>query len=105
MAKADWGEKRECAGCGARYYDLGKNPPQCPSCGAEYRPPTRAGGARAAAPAEAKPAPVAKPKAAAPDDELVADDDDDDDDDDLLEDDDEEDDPEAVLDVKEDDEK
>ena len=32
MSKAEWGSKRICPSCGARYYDMKKNPPVCPSC-------------------------------------------------------------------------
>lgn len=38
MAKAEWGLKRVCPGCNARYYDMKKNPPVCPSCGVVYDP-------------------------------------------------------------------
>ena len=33
MAKPELGTKRLCAGCGAKFYDLGKTPPVCPTCG------------------------------------------------------------------------
>lgn len=55
MVKASWGEKRQCPGCGNRYYDLGKNPSTCPSCGHVHDKtvPVRAKrGRKAAAPAE-----------------------------------------------------
>ena len=38
MAKPEWGTKRICPSCGARYYDLRKNPPTCPNCNAEFDP-------------------------------------------------------------------
>ena len=38
MAKPEWGTKRICPSCGARYYDLRKDPPNCPTCGAEFDP-------------------------------------------------------------------
>ena len=38
MSKAEWGLKRVCPGCGARYYDMKKKPPVCPSCGAVFDP-------------------------------------------------------------------
>lgn len=38
MAKAEWGLKRICPNCGARYYDMKKNPPVCPSCGTAFDP-------------------------------------------------------------------
>jgi len=36
MVKAEWGTKRLCLSCGARYYDLNKKPPECPKCGAVF---------------------------------------------------------------------
>lgn len=38
MAKAEWGVKRICPSCGARYYDMKKKTPVCPSCGTVYDP-------------------------------------------------------------------
>jgi uncharacterized protein (TIGR02300 family) len=38
VAKPEWGIKRICPSCGARYYDLRKDPPVCPTCGAQYDP-------------------------------------------------------------------
>ncbi len=35
MAKSDWGTKRLCQGCGARFYDLMKDPAVCPTCNTE----------------------------------------------------------------------
>jgi hypothetical protein len=32
VSKIDLGNKRLCNGCGARFYDLGKNPVPCPKC-------------------------------------------------------------------------
>ena len=36
MAKAEWGTKRICPSCGARYYDMKKKTPVCPSCNTAY---------------------------------------------------------------------
>ena len=36
MSKPEWGEKRECPECGARFYDLDRDPIVCPKCGAPY---------------------------------------------------------------------
>ncbi len=33
MAKLELGTKRLCAGCGAKFYDLSKDPIHCPKCG------------------------------------------------------------------------
>ncbi|MBV8549042.1 MAG: TIGR02300 family protein [Alphaproteobacteria bacterium] len=38
MSKAEWGLKRVCPSCGARYYDMKKNPPVCPSCSTTFDP-------------------------------------------------------------------
>nr|WP_211113992.1 TIGR02300 family protein [Azospirillum picis] len=38
VAKPEWGVKRICPNCGARYYDMRKDPPVCPSCGAQFDP-------------------------------------------------------------------
>ncbi|MBI3434414.1 MAG: TIGR02300 family protein [Proteobacteria bacterium] len=54
MAKSELGSKRLCGGCGAKFYDLNKQPITCPKCGVvfEIAPPARArpdAAARAAA--------------------------------------------------------
>lgn len=36
MAKAEWGVKRTCLSCGARFYDLQRETITCPACGAPY---------------------------------------------------------------------
>ena len=36
MAKAELGTKRLCANCGAKFYDLNKDPIHCPKCGTVY---------------------------------------------------------------------
>ncbi len=36
MAKPELGTKRLCASCGAKFYDLSKDPIHCPKCGAVY---------------------------------------------------------------------
>lgn len=36
MAKPEWGAKRVCPSCGARFYDLLRDPVPCPACGAEF---------------------------------------------------------------------
>ena len=54
LAKPEWGTKRTCQSCGARFYDFGRTPAVCPACGATFdleqltrarrppRPPARA---------------------------------------------------------------
>lgn len=32
VAKQEWGDKRQCLGCGAKFYDMGRSPITCPSC-------------------------------------------------------------------------
>src|SRR5690348_17721996 len=46
--------KRVCPSCGARYYDMHKDPVMCPKCGAAYDPETVTKSRRA------RPAPVAE---------------------------------------------
>lgn len=36
MAKTELGTKRVCQSCGAKFYDLAKDPITCPKCGAIY---------------------------------------------------------------------
>ena len=38
MAKPEWGSKRICQSCGAKFYDLQKDPIVCPACGATFDP-------------------------------------------------------------------
>lgn len=33
MVKPEWGKKRICAHCATRFYDLKRNPVECPKCG------------------------------------------------------------------------
>ena len=63
MAKPELGTKRLCASCGAKYYDLNKDPITCPKCGTVYevvavttrgRPDAAAARAAAAQAAEAE---------------------------------------------------
>ena len=82
MPKQDWGTKRLCPSCGARFFDLRRNPIECPKCEKVFEPkvsrPSRDAAEKLPEPA------VAKTKAS---DEILEqadakDDDDDDDDDD-----------------------
>jgi uncharacterized protein (TIGR02300 family) len=50
VAKPELGTKRVCASCGAKFYDLARDPIVCPKCGTVYQIVTSA---RAAAPAAA----------------------------------------------------
>lgn len=38
MAKPEWGIKRFCQNCGARFYDMRRDPPTCPKCGTPFAP-------------------------------------------------------------------
>lgn len=54
MSKPELGTKRDCPSCGAKFYDLSKNPVVCPKCKHEYVPDTGSKAKRAK--------PVEKPK-------------------------------------------
>ena len=67
MVKPEWGTKRICMNCGARFYDLNKNPITCPACETEFAEEdfsrNRRGRSAPAEPAaKAKPAVKEKPK-------------------------------------------
>jgi uncharacterized protein (TIGR02300 family) len=38
VAKPEWGTKRICHNCGARFYDLHRSPIICPKCGTPFDP-------------------------------------------------------------------
>lgn len=38
MAKSEWGMKRSCLSCGAKFYDLQKDPIICPKCDTTFDP-------------------------------------------------------------------
>ncbi len=38
MAKPEWGVKRTCQSCGARFYDMARTPIVCPKCAANVEP-------------------------------------------------------------------
>jgi len=81
VAKAELGMKLTCESCGARFYDLNKQPGTCPKCGtANARPVIFKASRRPSEEAKAKSAAAAKapPKAAPEDEDPVADDDDED---------------------------
>ena len=70
MAKPELGTKRLCGSCGAKFYDLSKDPIVCPKCGTVFEvvapvaPRGRAGEAAAAAAAAATAAAAAAAAAA-----------------------------------------
>lgn len=91
MPKPEWGTKRACASCGARFYDLGKTPIVCPKCDTpwgEPKPKSPPAAARAAARALARPpveAVEVEEEVLVADDDLIEEDDLDEDDDDVIE--------------------
>ena len=99
MAKPEWGLKRTCLSCGARFYDMQREPIVCPTCETEFDPlalvrPRRARAAAAASQAKAKAEAEKKPAEETSEesgDDLLVDDDIDlgDDDDNLIADEDE----------------
>jgi uncharacterized protein (TIGR02300 family) len=54
VAKPEWGTKRICPNCGARYYDLSRKPVLCPRCATPFDPEAflKSRRARPAAPIE-----------------------------------------------------
>tara|TARA_R110002110_G_scaffold105641_12_gene265445 strand:+ start:8686 stop:9081 length:396 start_codon:yes stop_codon:yes gene_type:complete len=71
LSKPELGTKRDCPGCGAKFYDLNKNPVVCPKCEHEYVPDTSAKAKRAKPAEKPKEKPV-KPVAVAEDDDTVS---------------------------------
>lgn len=96
MAKPEWGVKRTCHNCGARFYDLCREPIVCPVCStvydAERQTRVRRGGTALKEEAGSRPKPAKRAAAGEEADDLVdeadvesdADDTDDDDDGDDL---------------------
>lgn len=84
MAKLEWGTKRTCTGCGAKFYDFSNTPILCPACGVEFQVELRPRRVREEvrqAPKPAKPAPIEDDVDEEEDDDLLLDDDDDEDED------------------------
>ena len=74
MAKPELGTKRLCGSCGAKFYDLSKDPIICPKCGTTFvvvAPVSRRADAAAAAAAAAATAAAAAAAAKAKDSEEV----------------------------------
>ena len=63
MARPDLGVKRQCLSCGARFYDLNKNPIVCPKCATVFQAaaPTRVAPPAAAARARPEEEPEVEP--------------------------------------------
>ena len=64
MAKAELGQKRVCGSCGAKFYDLSKDPILCPKCGTVFDASAVVKPRRVRAAAEDKPAKKKAPKLA-----------------------------------------
>ena len=64
MVKPEWGVKRTCHSCGAKFYDLKRDPIVCPKCGTTFDFETALKSRKVRTVAEAKPVP-AKAKAKA----------------------------------------
>jgi uncharacterized protein (TIGR02300 family) len=60
VAKPEWGTKRICPSCGARYYDLLREPVICPKCATPFDPEAflKSRRARPAAPVDKELEPV-----------------------------------------------
>jgi uncharacterized protein (TIGR02300 family) len=67
VANPELGTKRLCASCGAKFYDLNKDPIHCPKCGAVYEVvvttrPVRPAGSITARPPVPEEAPAPEPQ-------------------------------------------
>jgi uncharacterized protein (TIGR02300 family) len=58
VAKPEWGVKRTCQSCGARFYDMARTPIVCPKCDTVVEPEVTFKPRRQAAVAEPKVVPV-----------------------------------------------
>jgi uncharacterized protein (TIGR02300 family) len=81
VAKPEWGTKRICLNCGARFYDMNRDPITCPACSTTIDPVVQSRPRRSrAAPKLATAAAVVdvvRPVVVEPDDEVEAEVDDD----------------------------
>jgi uncharacterized protein (TIGR02300 family) len=55
VAKPEWGTKRTCLSCGARFYDFQNDPITCPACGTVFDPAAQSKPRRARTPAKIAP--------------------------------------------------
>jgi uncharacterized protein (TIGR02300 family) len=77
VVKAEWGTKRICLNCGARFYDMNRDPIICPACSTALDPVVQSRPRRARPAAKlAAVAVVADPVEAEVDDDVESDDDD-----------------------------
>jgi uncharacterized protein (TIGR02300 family) len=68
VAKPEWGTKRICHNCGARFYDLRRDPALCPACGTVAEPGRQPRAKRGGAKAEAAVLPKVEEQKIAPED-------------------------------------
>ena len=61
MAKPEWGTKRICQSCGAKFYDFNRSPIVCPACGATFEPEATSPRGRRQRPAPERAAAAAAP--------------------------------------------
>ena len=71
MAKPEWGTKRTCQNCGARFYDLMHDPIVCPLCHATFDPDRQPRTRRTGAAARTEPVAAPRKKLAVGVDEAV----------------------------------
>jgi len=62
VAKPELGAKRQCESCGTKFFDLNKEPPVCPKCGAVFHVTAAKRPAAAADDDEELPADAASPE-------------------------------------------
>jgi len=74
MAKPEWGAKRLCPSCGTRFYNLKRDPVDCPNCGATFALEALSERKAGGSPSRAKPKPP-KPAPVAAESEALIDDD------------------------------
>ncbi|MEL6235795.1 MAG: TIGR02300 family protein [Pseudomonadota bacterium] len=72
MPEVEWGVKRLCPSCGARFYDLSTDPATCPACGSTFS--LDALSLKRSRPERAEPKPAAKPVQAEVEDDILDDD-------------------------------
>jgi len=70
VAKPEWGTKRICQSCGAKFYDFNRSPIVCPACGATFEPEATSPRARRQRPAPERAAAAAAPVVAEEAEEL-----------------------------------
>jgi len=80
LGKVELGMKLTCESCGARFYDLNKQPGKCPKCGTSNSRPVVFKARRSSpTPEDKRPVPAKVPEPAADEDDVVAGVDDDED--------------------------